>query len=154
MDNALSRWVKDLLSTEGPNQESGIEAFPATTLAACALLLEVTLSDHEENIDELKQMQHAMQESFAITPEVFDELLSASRRHLKQSVSLYEHTRVLNDALDHPSKIDLIGKMWQIAYADGHLDHYEEHLIRRVAELLYVEHRDFILAKLDARDQT
>lgn len=153
MDNALSRWVKDLLSTEGPNQEFGIEAFPATTLAACALLLEVTLSDHEENIDELKQMQHAMHESFAITPEVFDELLSASRRHLKQSVSLYEHTRVLNDALDHPSKIDLIGKMWQVAYADGHLDHYEEHLIRRVAELLYVEHRDFILAKLDARDQ-
>jgi uncharacterized tellurite resistance protein B-like protein len=152
MSNALSRWVNDLLGTDTP-QVSGIDAFPATTLAACALLLEVTLSDHEENVEELEQMQQAMQESFAITPEVFDELLSASRRHLKQSVSLYEHTRVLNDTLDHPSKIDLIGKMWQVAYADGHLDHYEEHLIRRVAELLYVEHRDFILAKLDARDQ-
>lgn len=153
MSNALSRWIKDLLSTDTPMQASGIDAFPATTLAACALLLEVTLSDHEENVEELEQMQQAMQDSFAITPEVFDALLSASRHHLKHSVSLYEHTRVLNDALDHPSKIDLIGKMWQVAYADGHLDHYEEHLIRRVAELLYVEHRDFILAKLDARDQ-
>ena len=42
--------------------------------------------------------------------------------------------------------------MWQVAYADGHLDHYEEHLIRRVADLLYVEHRDFIQAKLAVRN--
>lgn len=152
MDNTLSRWIKDLFHNEAPKEASAHAEFPPATLAACALLLEVTLSDHAEDPDELKHMQQAMQASFAITPAMFQELLDASRHHVKHAVSLYEHTRILNDELDHASKIDLIHKMWRVAYADGHLDHYEEHLIRRVADLLYVEHRDFIVAKLNARD--
>ena len=43
--------------------------------------------------------------------------------------------------------------MWQIAYADGELDKYEEYIIRRVSELIYVAHNDFIRAKQWAREQ-
>jgi len=42
--------------------------------------------------------------------------------------------------------------MWAVAYANGNLDKYEEHLIRRVAELTYVAHEDYIRAKLDAQN--
>jgi len=37
--------------------------------------------------------------------------------------------------------------MWQVAFADDNLDRYEEHLIRKVAELTYVSHQDFIRLK-------
>jgi uncharacterized tellurite resistance protein B-like protein len=41
--------------------------------------------------------------------------------------------------------------MWTVAYADGDLDKYEEHLIRQVAELTYVPHSDYIQCKLNVQ---
>ncbi len=151
-DSGIASWLKTLFGEEHPSTAQRLEDFAPSTLAACALLIEVSLADHAEDPNELSQMQQAMQSCFAISPELFESLLTAARGIQRQSVSLYEHTRILNDALDHQEKIDLIGILWTVAYADGHLDHYEEHLIRRVADLLYVEHRDFMLAKLAARD--
>ena len=62
-----------------------------------------------------------------------------------------EFTRVINDHYGPGEKLTLIASMWQVAYADGDLDKYEEHLIRQVAELTYVPHQDYIRCKLDAR---
>ena len=50
----------------------------------------------------------------------------------------------------YDDKVQLITSLWKVAYADGDLDKYEEHLIRRVADLLYVPHDAFIRAKLSA----
>ena len=43
--------------------------------------------------------------------------------------------------------------MWQVAYADDHLDPIEEAVIRKVAELLYVNHSEFIRAKLSITEK-
>ncbi|MEM1153413.1 MAG: TerB family tellurite resistance protein [Pseudomonadota bacterium] len=53
-----------------------------------------------------------------------------------------------------PQKLELIGSMWRVAYADGRLDKYEEHLIRQVAELCYVSHEDYIKSKLSAEHES
>ncbi len=153
MPKALTEWVKTLFQDEATTTPESVQEFPDETLAACALLLEVTLADHEEQPEEIQALQRAMSKRFSITEETFDALLQATRGKAKDAVSLYEHTRVLNDELDHRAKIDLVELMWDIAHADGELDHYEEHLIRRVAELLYVEHADFILAKLASKQR-
>ncbi len=151
MKEAVSNWLKTVFAEAPTPGTKALAGFPDNTLAACALLIEVTLADHEEDPTELAQIQKAMETKFGVSSDVFDTLLAAARLHVKQSVSFYEHTRVLNDGMTHKEKIELIGLMWSVAYADQHLDHYEEHLIRRVADLLYVDHSDFILAKLDAK---
>ena len=43
--------------------------------------------------------------------------------------------------------------LWRVAYADGDLDKYEERLIRQVADLTHVSHKDFIRLKLAVRDR-
>ena len=151
MKEAVSNWLKTVFAEAPAPTTQALAGFPDNTLAACALLIEVTLADHEEDPTELAQIQKAMETQFGVSNDVFDTLLAAARLHVKQSVSFYEHTRVLNDGMTHKEKIELIGLMWSVAYADQHLDHYEEHLIRRVADLLYVDHSDFILAKLEAK---
>lgn len=153
MPNTLTEWVKTLFQDEPTTTLKSVHAFPDETLAACALLLEVTLADHAEDPEEIHALHRAMNTRFGITEDAFDTLLQATRAQAKDAVSLYEHTRILNDELDHRGKIDLVELMWDIAHADGQLDHYEEHLIRRVAELLYVEHADFILAKLASKQR-
>ncbi|MEK9649197.1 MAG: TerB family tellurite resistance protein, partial [Gammaproteobacteria bacterium] len=53
---------------------------------------------------------------------------------------------------DYAEKVQLVMNMWEVAFADGKIDRYEEHLIRKVAELLYLDHKDFILSKQRARE--
>ena len=60
---------------------------------------------------------------------------------------LYEFTRVVNDTASIEQKRELIGLMWRVAMADQTLSQYEEHVIRKVADLLYLPHSDFIRAK-------
>jgi uncharacterized tellurite resistance protein B-like protein len=43
--------------------------------------------------------------------------------------------------------------LWQLAYADQTIDKFEEHLIRKLAELLHVPHKHFIQAKHSAKDR-
>lgn len=148
---AVSNWLKTVFQDMPEPESRALSGFPVQTLAACALLLEVTLADHEEDPQELRQIQSAMARQFAVPKEGFDALLAAVRLQVKQAVSFYEHTKVLNEGLSHGEKIELIQLMWSVAYADDSLDHHEEHLIRRVSDLLYVDHSDFILAKLKAK---
>lgn len=74
-------------------------------------------------------------------------LLQEATLRSENSASLYEFTDQLRD-LEHQQRFELIQSMWQVAYADNVLDPIEEAIIRKVAELLYVNHSDFIRAKL------
>ena len=51
---------------------------------------------------------------------------------------LYEFTQHINRQLDHEQKAHVVELLWQVAYADGDLDKYEEHLVRRIADLIHV----------------
>ena len=77
-------------------------------------------------------------------------MIEQASDRVDESTSLYEFTRVINDHYSAEQKLQLVSCMWQVAYADGNLDKYEEHLIRRVAELTYVPHQDYIRVKLEA----
>jgi len=78
-------------------------------------------------------------------------LVSAAQQRVEEATSLYEFTRVINAHCNADEKLQMISAMWLVAYADGNLDKYEEHLIRQVAELTYVPHRDYIQCKLAAQ---
>ena len=75
-------------------------------------------------------------------------LLEQAEPKVEQSVSLYDFTSQLRD-LSQPVRIDLIKAMWEVAHADGEIDPIEDSVIRKTAELLYVDHSDFIKTKLN-----
>ena len=78
--------------------------------------------------------------------EVTSLIESAQDKH-EMLVSLHEMTNVINTHFTHERKLELILQMWRMAYADRRWDKYEEYLIRKVADLLYVSHKDFIRSK-------
>ena len=73
-----------------------------------------------------------------------------ARERVEGATSLYDFTKVINDHCSPDQKLQLISAMWTVAYADGDLSKYEEHLIRQVADLTYVSHSDYIHCKLAA----
>ena len=125
-----------------------------TSIKACvALLLETSMADEILDESELMALKNTLQKDFQINEDEIDELIDLAKENVEDSTSLYEFTRDINDNFDAAERVKLIESMWKIAYADGNIDKYEEHLIRKVSNLIYVAHSDFIKAKLSAKEQ-
>ena len=124
-----------------------------STKACIALLLETSMADEILDESELMTLKRTLQKDFQINEDEIDELIDLSKENVEDSTSLYEFTRDINDNFDANERVKLIESMWKIAYADGNVDKYEEHIIRKVSNLIYVAHSDFIKAKLSAKEQ-
>lgn len=124
-----------------------------STKACIALLLETSMADEVLDESELQALKNTLQKDFQIDEDEIDELINLAKENVQDSTSLYEFTRDINDNFDATERVKLIESMWKIAYADGNIDKYEEHIIRKVSNLIYVAHSDFIKAKLSAKEQ-
>jgi len=120
--------------------------------ACAALLIETALADKVFNVEEIDSMKKTLREVYEIDEKDLDELISESEKRVSESTSLYEYTRLINDLCDYQDKLKLINNLWTIAFADKHLDKYEEFLIRKISDLLYVSHSDFIQQKLSVKE--
>ncbi len=125
-----------------------------TTKACIALLLETSMADEILDDVEIEALKNTLVKDFEIHQTEVDELISLAKDNIADSTSLYEFTRDINDNFNAEQRIRLIESMWKIAYADGNIDKYEEHIIRKVSNLIYVAHSDFIKAKISAKEKT
>lgn len=124
----------------------------ALRLSTATLLIEVCRADFKEQESELEYMRQLLVQHFALSQDELDELVQQARKKADDLVSLQHITRLLNEQFDEAMKIRVIEMMWQVVYADGVKDHYEEHLIRQIADLLYVPHAEFIRARHRAEE--
>ena len=124
------------------------------SIKACiALMLETSMADDLLDESEIKTLKATLINDFKLEENEIDELIEISKKNVDDSTSLYDFTRDINDNFESEERIKLIESMWKIAYADGNIDKYEEHIIRKVSNLIYVAHSDFIKAKLSAKEQ-
>jgi uncharacterized tellurite resistance protein B-like protein len=121
-------------------------------LAAAALLIETARADFTEHAAELTKLAQLLATSLQLGQDEVRELVMAAQTRVEDATSLYEFTQVINAHCDADQKLQLLSAMWLVAYTDGDLDKYEEHLIRQVAELTFVTHRDYIQCKLAAQN--
>lgn len=141
--------LKLLLDTFLPSENN----FPSDpqkviSLASAALMVEVLLSDYERKPEEKNTLLDVLKKSFALNQVTADELLKQARKAQRDATDYFRFTSQINEICTPQEKISLIENLWRVAYADGELHHYEEHVIRRIADLIYVSHTDFITAKL------
>lgn len=120
-------------------------------LAAAALLVEVMAADDQWQAVEESSIRDALLNSLQLSPEDCDALLDSAKEQHQHANDLYAMTRQINDHYSPEQKYALVLGMWKVAWADGELDRYEDHTIRKVAELIYVPHDLFIKAKLEAK---
>ena len=130
---------------------------PATSnsvlLSAISLMIEVSLADEIMDISELETLKKVLLNEFEVKENDLENLISDAKKNQNSSTSLYEFTRKINDEYEFDDKKNLILSMWKIAYADGNIDKYEEYVIRKVSDLIYISHDDFIKAKLEVKNE-
>ena len=142
--------IRDLFS-EQLNQLDGpgsAGSAAAAKLAAAALLLEMTRADEQVVEAEEVAVQRALARAFELDEQALSELLELAHAERDAAVCLHSFTRQINSGLGQAEKSQIIESLWAVAFADGDLDHYEEHLVRKIADLLYIPHAEFIAAKL------
>ncbi|MFT4908098.1 MAG: putative tellurite resistance protein B-like protein [Oleispira sp.] len=116
-------------------------------LAAAALLVEIMNADHELSEDESESIKSILYDTLFITADVADELLATAKKQVHNATDLFQFTEVINASYNYEEKVNLIESLWKVAYSDKQLDKYEEHMVRRIADLLHVSHSDFIQTK-------
>ena len=116
-------------------------------MATATLLLEVVRADFEIAGSEMLRLRELLQTRFTLSAEELESLVKAATVEADHLVSLQHLTRLMNEQLSESDKTRVIDMMWELVFADGELDHFEEHLIRQVAELLYLPHSAFIQAR-------
>ncbi len=139
--------ILDKLFLSSELKSAPVDREHALHVATATLLIEVSRADFKEEASELERMRKLMAHQFSLNETELDDLMLQARESADKLVSLQHITRMLNEQFDEALKIRMIEMMWQVVYADGVKDHYEEHLIRQVAELLYVPHSVFIQAR-------
>ena len=144
----LLQKLKELLGRESTTV-SEVE-HRALELACAALMFEVARADFSVETTEQDTVTSLLKEQFNLSADEVSTITEAAVEQADAATCLFEFTRTLNELASAEQKRDLLAMMWRVAMADDALSRYEEHVIRKVADLLYVPHGDFIAAKQSA----
>lgn len=115
-----------------------------SALPALALLCEVISADNHYSDEEKTTFYHIIKQHYADHTDEIDELMALAKQESKKATDLFQFTSLINDRFDQKRKLNLVNQLWTIAYADNHLDKYEDYIIRKICDLLYVSHSDMI----------
>jgi len=116
-------------------------------LAAVALLVHIANVDGNTDLAERRRLMAIIEERFGLDPKAAAELIATAEQSDREAVDFYHFTSVLKRALDDDGRQKIVEMLWDIAYADGVADEFEENTIWRIAELLGVSTRDRVLLR-------
>jgi uncharacterized tellurite resistance protein B-like protein len=123
----------------------------ALRLATAVLMIDVARSDHVFEDSEFDRVLLLIETHFKLTPEQAAQLVDQADQKAEELVSVYEFTKVLHEHLNEDEKAEIVRLLWQIAYADGRLDKFEDSLVRKISDLLHVSRGRSMRLKHDAR---
>ncbi len=145
MLDTIKRFFETNLSQQSAHESS--ESAHRVRLAVAALLIEVAESDYEEHPQERTAVTKAILDHFGLGAEETDALIKLAEAEHVESTDYFQFTRLINEHYSPQQKIKIVEDLWRVAFADGVLHDHEEHVIRRLTDLIHVPHKDFIAAK-------
>jgi len=132
-----------VIETVSPQQQRH-----SLNLSVAAIMLEMVISDNQIKPAELEQLQQLLEQQLDLDDSEIAQVTQLAEQELSDSTDYYQFTAMINQHFGRAQKLEIIKGLWQIAYADGEIDRFEEHYLRKVAALLHLPHSDFIKAKL------
>ena len=145
MLDAIRRFFDEHIATAGGDAPDEHRLQVATA----ALIAEVMRLDGQEAAERATFLA-AVKRKFSLSDDEASTLVALAEAEAREAVDYYQFTSLINRAFSAEQKVHVVELMWQVAYADGTLSAHEQHVMRKIAELLYVSHGDYITAKLRA----
>lgn len=146
----LRRILEKLRAAPRENEESREDKIQ---LATAVLLVEMSRADFEEIEAEAQAIEQLLARHFDLDAAASELLAELAREEADRSVSIHDYTRTLHDGLSESEKTRVVEMLWEVALADRELDKYEDYLVRKVAELLYVPHHEVVRLRHTVSDR-
>jgi uncharacterized tellurite resistance protein B-like protein len=102
---------------------------------------------------ETASVTRSLQRRFGLEAAQVDTLMALAAEEARLATDYFQFTSLINKNFSAEQKVQVVEYLWQVAYADGHLDAHEQHFMRKIADLLYVSHADYVGAKQRAREK-
>jgi len=148
MIGKLKKMLEGLAPVEIEDKETSLE------LSVAVLLVEMARADHQLAEEEEATIRELLNEKFKLTGEAAETLLHEARVVAEDSVSMHDFTRSIHEGMDYDEKQRVIEMLWRVALADRSLDKYEDYLISKLGELLYVSRGDVIRLRHKVADRS
>lgn len=148
----MLRQIRKLFEQIGSGADVEVRDEKDVRMISAALLAEVATVDQTLDHRERATLTRLLQDHYKLETETAEALVINALAHRDQATSLYEFTQTVNEQFSEKDKYLLVLQMWQVAFSDDVIEAFEEHLIRRVAELIYLPHGLFTRARAEARE--
>lgn len=122
------------------------------SLAVTAVMVQVMNIDGKMDAAERHVIFQALEKRFKLSGDAVDTLIKKAKQANETASDSHQFTKQIINYYNTQERIQFLTELWQVAMIDGHIDPYEEQLIRRIAKLIGVYHGEFIQAKIDARN--
>ena len=147
----MFKTIKDLFSANVVNDKPDQHQLK---VAAATLMFELIRSDGDIDPNELSSLNQILEKEFGLNESERSLLTEQAQQSAEQSISLQGFTREICNQWGHEQRIKLLEYLWILAFADNHIDTHERHLIRKVAGLLYLNDKEIIIAKENAKHKS
>jgi len=120
------------------------------SLAVAALMVEVMRMDGKLEQAERQEITQLLSKRFDLKPTEITALIEQAEETTEAALDIHQFTSVVVKGFSTQERIGIVKELWAVAMADGHIDPHEEHIIRRMADLMGLHHTQFIEAKITA----
>ena len=143
--------IRNIVSITKADEENTEDHEMKTHIAACVLFLEAAHIDNECTDDEMDHLIESVKSRFNLSPAHAAELIDLAHSRRNDAVDLWQFTNHMNQHYSKEEKIEILEMVWQIIHVDGRLDKHEDHFVHKLANLLRLNHKELIDAKITAR---
>ena len=140
--------IKSLFFKTSEEETTEVQVAQTIDKTCASLIIEVAFADKVFDESEINLLKNMLLDTYSLKLDDANELIANAEKTVNESTSLYGYTREVNDNFDYQSKLDLLDQLWRMAFADGNIDKYEEHVVRKISDLIHITHKDFIQSKL------
>ncbi|MGM0482011.1 MAG: TerB family tellurite resistance protein [Pseudomonadota bacterium] len=143
----LQRLLQNNLATDKSDESLLIDPLDKYQTLSLILMTEIGLADGSLSTEEREHLISDLHSDYQLTDEQAEKVLATAISEVKEAHSLQHFTSPLK-GLPYADKVSLLEDLWRLAYADQKLDPHEESMLRKLADLLYISHADYIKTKL------
>ena len=143
MINKISDFFKQLTALEFTETTSAV----SIEIACAVLLCEVMRADNHFDETEQFAVRNLMLTHFTLSKEEVEQTIQKAVHSSEESNDIYTYTTIINQQFNIDEKIMLVKSLWQLALADGEIAAIEQHIIRKIADLLHLRHSEYITTK-------
>jgi uncharacterized tellurite resistance protein B-like protein len=141
MLDGLRQFIADVVSPAHGNRDLDDTGY---RLAATALLIHVIAIDGEPSATEKRKLHSLLETHFRLDRGAADQLIASATLVEGEAVDLYHFTSVIMRSVNEQGRLRIVEMMWELVYADGRINEFEDNVVWRAADLLGVSSRDRI----------